>query len=75
MNTRGLIENHCLSMLNGIHLCDLNFNQDISVELGIPFALVVIFLVYANKYFKHLAVINIAFEELSQTLLVLDHTL
>lgn len=53
---------------------DLNFSRDISDELGIPFALVVIFLAYANKYFKHLTVINIAFEELSQTLLVLGHT-
>ena len=63
-----------VSILNGIHVCDLNFNRDISIELGIPFALVVIFLAYANKYFKHLAAINIAFEELSQMLLVLDHT-
>lgn len=44
--------------------------EDISDQLGIPFALVVIFLAYANKYLKHLAVINIAFEEPSQTVCI-----
>jgi len=39
----------------------LNLNRDGSGELGIPFALVVIFLAYANKYLKRLAAINIAF--------------
>lgn len=48
-----------------VYICDLNFSRDISDELEIPLALVVIFLAYANKYFKHLTVVNIAFEELS----------
>lgn len=42
-----------------LYVCDWNFNRDISDHLGIPVTLVVKFLAYANKYFKHLAVINI----------------
>lgn len=53
-----------VSIFNGIYVCDLNFNWDISIEFGIFFVLVVIFLVYVNKYFKYLVVINIVFEEL-----------
>lgn len=53
-----------VSIFNGIYVCDLNFNWDISIEFGIFFVLVVIFLVYVNKYFKCLVVINIVFEEL-----------